>query len=720
MTSRPWLTLLALWMVLGAVMAAWVSVDRRPPEWDHANHLERALHCHRILAEPGHARFRELMEASSFYPPLAICATGLAYFVLPVTPLTAQGVMWLFLGVALVALFVLGRRIRDAETGLVAALLLGTAPFVVFSLTNFQLDLPLTAMVALTLWALVSCEGFTRPAWSVALGVLVGLGMLTKPSFPVYVAPAVVWAVWPGGQAGGAGRARWAGLALAVALVVALPWYGPRLTGMPAQVLNRSFKLAAQEGHVETLTAAGALFYPRVLPPQLGILATLALVGGAWSVRRDRAWRAFLWAAAFAPFVLFTLIQNKNLRYSLPILPAAALLAAVGVRALPAAWRRGAVWACVAVGALQVSMAAFALPPSPRVALFLTPVVFSHAPSAGDWQHERILADLTRGTGGQPATVSVVPNYNFLSASTLRYEAARRRLPLEVVRAWDGAPLGVDWAVLKTGSQGPSFSTEKAERIVRAFAADPHLAAIYPVVAEYPLPDGSRAVLRQRRIPAVEAIPPDEIARRLTADPAGFVAVWTREPTGLRARATYEPDAIRRGLVKRLVVEADSALVGEPSRRDRSLLRVHDVMIEVDDLLFDPGRLVDTGSLMVLDVGALHIQRLTLQEEDLRAFLRGQRAGRGVNVTLKDGAAAVRVTRLGPAITATIHPGPPADGRPFTLAVDHVRLGPFPVPTPLVSWITRHLDPTARLQKLPVPVSLAPITVTPGQIEIGP
>ena len=64
-------------------MVAWLGIDRRPPEWDHANHLERALECHRILAEPGHARYAEIVAMSSFYPPLVLCAAGLAYFVLP-------------------------------------------------------------------------------------------------------------------------------------------------------------------------------------------------------------------------------------------------------------------------------------------------------------------------------------------------------------------------------------------------------------------------------------------------------------------------------------------------------------------------------------------------------------------------------------------------------------------------------------------------------------
>jgi hypothetical protein len=63
----------------------------------------------------------------------------------------------------------------------------------------------------------------------------------------------------------------------------------------------------------------------------------------------------------------------------------------------------------------------------------------------------------------------VVPNYNFFSVSSSRYEVARRRLPFEMTRPWSDAPLGADFVILKTGPQGPSFSVAKATRIVKAF-----------------------------------------------------------------------------------------------------------------------------------------------------------------------------------------------------------------------------------------------------------
>jgi hypothetical protein len=90
---RPWPFLVALLAALGVVTAIWLSIDRRPAEWDHANHLKRAFDCYRILSEPGHDRLKEILDLSVFYPPVAPCAAGLLYFGFPVVPLTAQVVM---------------------------------------------------------------------------------------------------------------------------------------------------------------------------------------------------------------------------------------------------------------------------------------------------------------------------------------------------------------------------------------------------------------------------------------------------------------------------------------------------------------------------------------------------------------------------------------------------------------------------------------------------
>jgi len=130
MSGRHRLALTGLLVGLAAVMVAWLLIDRRPPEWDHANHLERAVACHRSLAAPGRDWLQEIIAESSFYPPIVTCAAGLLYFALPIVPLTAQAVIWAFLVVGTLAVFGLRRRLLDADAGLLAAFLFATAPFV--------------------------------------------------------------------------------------------------------------------------------------------------------------------------------------------------------------------------------------------------------------------------------------------------------------------------------------------------------------------------------------------------------------------------------------------------------------------------------------------------------------------------------------------------------------------------------------------------------------
>ena len=716
--TRHWLFLGLLFALLCVVTTVWVRIDRRPPEWDHANHLERAFDCYRILSEPGHQRFKEIIEASSFYPPMVPCAAGLLYFVFPIVPLTAQAVMLAYLAVALVAIFALGARLWDPAAGLLAALFLGTAPFVVFSLINFQLDLPLMAMVAVALYVLVRTDHFSHRGWSIGFGVTAGLGMLTKPPFAAYVLPPLLWVVWRAlGAPDRRRRLSLLGLALLLAAVLAVPWYGPRLLGLPTQVANRSFKQAAESGHAEAFTSEALLFYGRVLPSQFGALGGLLFVWGAVALWKERRIRAFLWTAV-VPFALFSLIQNKNLRYTLPILPAAALVATTGVRSLDPRWRRGLTWLCVGGGLVQVSMAAFLVPAPVHVPGLLLPVVIGQPPSRADWQHDRILTDLARESGGTASTVAVVPNYNFLSVSNFRYEAAIRRLPLQMTRPWSDSPLGVDFVILKTGSQGPSFSVARSERIVRAFdGGDPYLAEIFPVVGEYSLPDGSRAILRRRHIQPLPSADAPALAQRLRASPEQLIGAYVESPAGLRVRPEYPPEAILRGEVDRITIEAESAVVGELKRKDRAPLRVHEIRLEVDGLVFNPRRLLETGHLEVLDVRALRIQHLAVTEDDLRDFLRGQPGG--VTVHLGDGAARVRVSRLGPEITARVQLLPGREGSPFTLGADQVKVGPVPVPDLLTSWIVRQFDPTPALRRLPITVVLDSVSIKPGRIEIG-
>jgi len=722
MSGRPWLAAIGLFAALCVVVTVWASIDRHPPEWDYANHLERALECHRTLANPAADRVGEIMGASAFYPPLAICTAGALYFAFPVTTLTAQAVMLLFLGIAMFSVYGIGRTIADPMAGLLAAFFIGTAPFVVYSLLTFQLDLPLMAMVALALYALIRSERFSLPGWTAALGLVWGLGLLTKPTFPVYALPPLLWTL---GEAAWSGRRwwrlLWLGLAGAIALVVALPWYSARLLGMPLQFMNRSFRFAEQEGHAPTLTSVALLFYPTNFPTHFGFLAALCFLGGLVALHRFREHRAVLWVAALAPFVLITLIRNKNPRYELPALAAAAVVAALGAHVLPSVVRRVAVGACVVAAALQVSMTAFGIPALPPFPGQPIRYVIEYPPSRDDWQHARILDDIVRDSGGQPVRVSVVPNYDFFSIANFRYEAKRRGLPFAMQRAWGATPLGVDYAILKSGNLGPDFSIAKARRIMQGFEQPGSaLARLFPVIGQYPLPDGSRAELRVRRIRAPDGVKPELLAARIRELRSGLLPSLVRDAENLRIDLRYRPEALLRGEVDALTVTADAASVGEHSRKDRLPLRVREIRVTILNLVIDPVDVLERRVLEPLDAGAVSVERLVVLQTDLQRVIDDQRQLARMTVELGDGVAQARVTGLGPRAEARVRVLPGTEKIPVALDVDQLRIGWLKVPDSLVHWIARTFDPSPQLGRLPIKIQIAPVTIRPGRLEIGP
>jgi hypothetical protein len=712
--SRPWSewALVAVaFATLAAVSAVWLALDERPPEWDHANHLERAVACARDI---GRGDVRAILERSAFYPPLVPCAAGLLYRLAPSDVAGAQAVVLAFLGLGMGAVYALGSRFAGGTGGVVAALCFGTAPFVVFSSLRFQLDLPLASMVALALVVLLRTEGFLRSGWSVAAGAVMALGMLTKPPFAVYVLPALALAA-----ARMRGRRGAVNLALAgsIAAALALPWYGPRLFGIAPDIAARSFRQAAESGHPDPLTAAALAFYPTSFVPQFGLAAVVLFALGA--VVAARRGYGLLLASALAPLVVFVLIQNKNMRYTLPLLPVAAVLAGVGFSALPRRARALAGAVLVAVAAFQVSGTAFGVPRSPKVPGLGVPVLLESAPRRGDWRHREILALLGRESGGAAARVSVVPNDNFFSVSNFRYYAGRDGLPLRWGRAWDGEPVGIEYMILKTGDQGPAWTAEKPRRIAERLAADPHLARAFPVIGEFSLPDGSVATVRARRILEGPSATPAMLARAVEQAIRRRLADVARDVEGLEVRVIHD-DTILRGRLRRVEIEARAATFGELWRRNPALLRVLDLRIVVADALVNPWSVHAEGRLDPLDAGRVRLERTTILAQDFAAFLRSQKGFRNASVELGSGAAAFAFRQPGPDVSARVRVLPARD-RPLALAAEDVRLGGVPVPGGLVNWVIRNYDPSLRLaSRLPVPVELGRVEIAPDAIRIVP
>ncbi|HEU5193507.1 MAG TPA: LmeA family phospholipid-binding protein [Methylomirabilota bacterium] len=703
------------WAAIALIALVWLAIDRRPPEWDHANHLERAILCTRDL-RAGDAR--AIFERSSFYPPLATCVAGALGLVLP-PDLAGTVALILFLGLGMLSVYLLGRRLANGETGVAAALLFGGAPFVVYSTLLFQLDLPLAAMVALALVVTLASADLRRLPLALVAGLVWGLGMLTKPTFALYVAPVVLLAFVRGGPRGLLGGV----LATLVAAAVSLPWFGPRLLGLGAQVDARAFAQAAEAGHPDPFTLAGLTFYLKFLGFQLGFLGAALALAGILVAAIRRQW--FLLIAALSPFLVLEVIRNKNLRYSLPVLGALAVLAALSLDALPARVRRVAAIVLIVAGVAQVGAITANVPPNTLVPWLKTWWVPTATASRADWKHHEILTLLERDRQKEPGTVpvvrptvSVVPNFAVFSVSNFRYYALRDGFAIELVRAWDDPPLGIDYMILKTGDVGPSWTAEKSHRVSERLAADPNLARVFPVIGEFPLPDGSTASVRARRIPPLTDVTAAAVGASVEEGLRRRLAEIARDVEGLDIRLTYD-DGILTGRVARVDIRAAAVTLGELNRPGTPTLRVHELRVKLENLLVNPWSARDRGRFDPLDLGKLRLESATVTIADLQTFVGRLKRFQHSTVTADGDALAVVVRQSGPDVTARVRLTSAAD-RPFALLAEHVRVAGVPVPAALVNWVFRNVDPTLKIaSRVPFPVEIGRVSVRDEAVRIS-
>src|SRR5437667_6259814 len=275
--------------------------------------------------------------------------------------------------VALLAPCRLGALLYGGTTGLVAGLALATSLGFVLEARTLRPDMILTAtvVVALLCWQSAERGGARRARWLAGLYATLGVGVLAKGLVPlVLVGLPIAGVALRDAGCGGAGRLR-PGLGLLVLAAIVVPWHFVAALRHPGfawdYVVNQHvlFFFARKlprdsEGDSRAFFWAAAA--GRAVPWVLLVPLTLAeAVRGAARRAAPAARGTFLlWAWAGGLLLFFSFAPSRLEHYSIPALPAAALLAArtwqrARAGGLPrAAWRYlGVVGALVAAAGVM-------------------------------------------------------------------------------------------------------------------------------------------------------------------------------------------------------------------------------------------------------------------------------------------------------------------------------------------------------------------------------
>lgn len=500
---RPHLDKLLLALILVIISTStilWTLRDRTPPSWDPSDHLRYAYDYYRLLAHHDFSGFaREFFIIRHYYAPFVHLVSAGVFLIFGASRLAGIGVNLLSLAALLWAVASISRHIygvtpvtgQKGDSSPQTPVLLSVVPALIAACYHFNawlvhdafLDFPLTAAVAVCFALLIRADDFRVRRKALAFAIAAGIGMLVKQTFAfffvlpaLYVAGRVLWT-----------RNRRAifnlALAASVSILVAAIWYGPHWQDVIA-IYRENQQAAVNENEAPLFSFDSNFFYVHALI-SMQIQLPLAIVfaaGVIYSLARCRKQTVIPYLWLLSGIMCFALVANKDVRYTAPVLPAAAIISfswlrefkmITGVKGetgktaviLKTALLAGiACWALVSFFNAQWPRAGFGRAidtPRYRWMVFARNYYgFDHRPLEDDWSVPEIVRALSNKQMSAPV-LGVVVNLPYLNPSSLSLYArllsgARAGSPLIDVRSVvDPSVIGrideCDYILVRTG-----------------------------------------------------------------------------------------------------------------------------------------------------------------------------------------------------------------------------------------------------------------------------
>jgi 4-amino-4-deoxy-L-arabinose transferase-like glycosyltransferase len=342
------LLLASIFIVLSTSTILWTLRDRTPPPWDPSDHLRYAYDYYRLLAHADFAGFaREFFSTRHYYPPFVHLASAAVFLVLGASRLTGIGVNLLSLAALLWAVASMSRHLyANAESAevnvnpglrhaliVLPALIAACYHFSAWLMHDAFLDFPLTAIVAVSFALLVRADDFRVRRDAIAFGIAAGIGMLVKQTFAFFFLLPAVYVVIRVIRTRDRRAILNLALAVAVLILVAGVWYGPHLADVIA-IYRENQRAAFNENEAPLFTFDSNFFYVHALiSMQMQLpLAIVFVAGLVYSLVLCRKQSLMLHLWLVSGIACFALVANKDVRYTVPVLPAAALLSACWLR----------------------------------------------------------------------------------------------------------------------------------------------------------------------------------------------------------------------------------------------------------------------------------------------------------------------------------------------------------------------------------------------------
>ncbi|HVO67737.1 MAG TPA: glycosyltransferase family 39 protein [Syntrophales bacterium] len=478
----------------------WVRMDLAPPMWDQSQYLEGSKVLYGALVREGVLSFLKVFSETFKNKAPLIGALPIPFYVLFGEGYKSALLMNLvFLVLSSCYLYRLCMLIAGKKEAILSVFILNTFPLV-FSLSReFFVDYGLMTFVIIWMFYLLRSNCFEEKQYVPILGIIFGLGMLMKISFLLYVLFPCFFLVikriielkkLP------MSYIKNIFLTLLIGALISGIWYFKNISFAISNVLLAGYGSVAKHygtGDVFSIRAVldywlifinhgiSAYFFFLIIFMTAANIFVIIKKGSIAGIDSSHLCFLIIWVAL--PFAVLTFGVNKDIRYTIPFLPALAMLVGITIIQQLRIRKYGRLLLFVLLlfplfNYLFISFYQKAI--SVRAGQFILLhnwLNFGHPPvQRGHWPDEEIIEFLDNDairTGKKNTLATLLFNHPYINEDNLNYYSKGTRFQTlyqtteEIDKTVDRIERDSDYVVTKSGNIGPDFANIKNREAIK-------------------------------------------------------------------------------------------------------------------------------------------------------------------------------------------------------------------------------------------------------------
>ena len=645
----------------------WMILDIRPPSWDQAGHLRYTFHYWQVLTSGSENWWIDLLNVEPFYPPffhLSLIPFSLIFGFTMDAAIVANS---FYLTIAVLSTYGIGKLLSNRHTGLIAGFLLSCYPFMVSMSREYLISTMLTSAVTLAYFLFLKSREFEDKIFSLVFSLVYVCGLMIKWTFLIYTFPAVIIGLFSGslpiqrrlaqylfyaGMVSGlivlpflifiSGEISWVFLLAefllifilvksystelvshqkllnlvtltCISILICFPWYAHNIFNISIGISKFGFPAEILKGSMDWNLPIWA-FYLEIAERQMGMplfmLFTFSFI--YLLIRREGSLKQILLWWAIFPIIVFTFINNKGARYTMPGLPAMALISSIALTQIQGYPWRKILYALTGFFGIITSLSSGFINRSIPIPFLGGQLLgFKNPPVVQQWPIDKILDDIISDSGTPASgflTVRTLTNHPYFQRGGFRDSAEIRNLPIVIKSVKRNVGEMTDYFITKTGDFGMHAFKDINPKLTRLLK-EPALKKTFKTHKYYRLPDGTKGVVFKKDVqPATHLADADNLevlGKRILTAFSNYPIYGIKNAVNLTISIipTENPGDLFLGRYREIRIKADSVVSNNVKIDDFELIleniqiNIYDLILNNKLILFNLKRLTPKGTL---------------------------------------------------------------------------------------------------------------------------